>query len=239
MPTTIIMGTSAAETLYGTDTRDPSVAYDEVFLGNGGADIIYAGGGNDWVWALAGDPSNVTFFGQDGDDVLVSFEGNDVLYGDYPDPNIDTGMDALGGGNDVLISGAGNDFLYGGSGNDSLWGGDGNDFVYGGLGADVVVGEAGDDWLYGGYNNSSDRDVVIGGTGNDHLYLSGGPATGAWGGDGDDYIVGGKTQVGGPGNDFIASGQAFSQVMGGEGADTFAVLYAAEAITWDFEVGTD
>jgi len=112
-----------AETVAATQVRAQADALPLFGLSSGrmettGADVIYAGGGNDWVWASAGDASNVT--------VLVSFEGNDVLYGDYPDPNIDTGMDALGGGNDVLISGAGNDFLYGGSGNDSLWGGDGN-----------------------------------------------------------------------------------------------------------------
>jgi len=52
--------------------------------------------------------------------------------------------------------------------------------------------------------------------------------------------VGGKTQVGGAGNDLIASGQAFAQVIGGEGADTFAVSsYYTQPIIWDFEVGTD
>jgi hypothetical protein len=49
----------------------------------------------------------------------------------------------------------------------------------------------------------------------------------------------GKVQVGGSGNDFFYVGQPLAQVIGGEGADTFAVLYYAEAIIWDFEVGTD
>jgi Ca2+-binding RTX toxin-like protein len=158
MPTTIITGTSGAETLYGTNTRDPSVAYDEVFFGNGGADIVYTGGGNDWVWALAGDPSNVTFFGWEGDDVLVSFEGADWLDGQA--------------GNDILISGAGNDALVGGDGNDQLWGGDGSDQINGGSGADWLIGSEGNDFLVGGLRDGV-RDTLIGGTGSDEYSTDG------------------------------------------------------------------
>jgi Ca2+-binding RTX toxin-like protein len=158
MPTTIINGTSAAETLFGTNTRDVSVTYDEIFYGNGGADIIYAGGGNDWVWASAGDPSNVTFFGWDGDDVLVSFEGADWLDGQA--------------GNDILISGAGNDALLGGDGDDQLWAGEGSDQINGGSGADWLIGGDGNDFLVGGLGDET-RDILIGGSGADEYSTDG------------------------------------------------------------------
>ena len=45
MPTRYVLDTNIAETIYGTDDHDSSLAYDEIFYGNGGADVIYAGEG--------------------------------------------------------------------------------------------------------------------------------------------------------------------------------------------------
>jgi VCBS repeat-containing protein len=69
----------------------------------GGADVIYAGEGNDHVW------------GQLGNDVLFGEGGADIIYG--------------GEGNDLISGGTGADQLYGGTGNDAyLYNlGDGND----------------------------------------------------------------------------------------------------------------
>ncbi len=224
-----VFGTSAAETLYGTNDHDLSLIFDEIFYGNGGADIIYAGGGNDWIWASVGDPSNVTFYGQDGNDVLVGFDGNDWLQGDN--------------GNDVLIGGASNDTLEGGEGDDWLWGGGGNDVLRGGSGHNVLAGdidgEVGNDYLYGRVG-----DLLIGGAGNDHLTVSATnvtDATQAWGGAGDDFIaapsVPSATLVGGDGNDFIWGG---TSIITGAGADTFAVEHQLETtIVWDFDTGAD
>jgi len=250
MPVHYVFGTNDAETLQGTNDHDASIAYDEIFYGNGGADTISAGGGNDWVWASSGDISNVTFFGQDGDDVLVSFEGNDALQGDA--------------GNDILISGAGNDTLLGGDGNDSLWGGAGDDNLKGETGNDVVVGdiegESGNDLLYGGDGN----DIVIGNLGDDTLYGEAGDDQ-LWGGSGDNQLNGGAGAdilVGGSGHDgFVAGRDQLRDVMiGSGGGDSYSIagggagtsysllnpLPTADQVNagganiiWGFEVGVD
>jgi Ca2+-binding RTX toxin-like protein len=265
MPTRYIFGTNIAETIYGTDDHDASLAYDEIFYGNGGADIIYAGGGNDWVWASSSDTAGVTFSGQDGDDVLVGFGGNDWLQGDS--------------GGDIIIGGAGNDLLFGETqgyaplnyysspSNDSLWGGNGDDSLYGMLGDDLLIGnmdgESGNDWLFGGIGN----DTLIGGGGNDILNGDDGNDQ-PWGGDGSDQLNGGDlpssasllpnsdTLVGGAGPDYLVGGLfdgSRDYLIGGGGADEFTTSggywsFRGKSVTntlnqtdiiWGFELGSD
>jgi Ca2+-binding RTX toxin-like protein len=126
--------------------------------GNGLANIIEAGAGNnvldgsagsDTVSYLYGASSGVSVSlalagaqatGGSGSDTLTSIENltgstyNDLLRGD---------------GNGNRLAGAqGNDFLDGGAGNDTLDGGDGNDTLWGGTGADSLLGGDGNDAYY-------------------------------------------------------------------------------------------
>lgn len=80
-----------------------------------GNDILYAGSGDDLVFAKAG---NDQLYGENGDDFLDGGEGNDSLYGEN--------------GNDTLDGGLGNDYLVGSSGSDTyLFNlGDGKDTIY-------------------------------------------------------------------------------------------------------------
>ena len=170
MPTQVILDPlgSTANVLYGVNfgvpsIHDPSVQYDAVYFGLGGADAIYDTDANGWIWAQAGDGSSFIGYGNGGDDVVVTFDGNDWLFG--------------GAGNDILIANDGNDALIGEAGNDQLWGGTGSDQMNGGVGSDLLVGDAGTDFMVAGVDN--DRDVMIGGpSGDEYIVARGGVVTG-------------------------------------------------------------
>lgn len=162
MPTTFIFGTVQNDVLTGGDERDPAVAWDEIFHGFGGMDVIRGGGGHDWIWASTADKtSGVFFYGGSGDDVLVSFGGSDWLQGDE--------------GNDILIAGDGGGTFLGGAGDDQIWAGFGENSANGGVGADLLVTGDGLDTLIAG--RDAERDVLIGGAGRDNHIVAGG---GAW-----------------------------------------------------------
>ena len=125
-------------------------------MGELGDDLIYGGGGNDWlVGCVDGDGSETgsdriyggtgddTIWGGAGDDRLVGEEGNDTIYGE-------SGNDWLVGCVDGNGSETGRDIIYGGTGNDTLWGGAGNDFLFGEQGNDTLNGETGNDYVDGG-----------------------------------------------------------------------------------------
>ncbi|NJL07762.1 MAG: calcium-binding protein [Methylacidiphilales bacterium] len=77
----IIVGTSRANTLYGTAAADQ-------MQGLGGNDKLYGRDGND---RLDGGTGNDSLWGGAGNDTLIGGDGNDVLYGE-------AGMDILTGG---------------------------------------------------------------------------------------------------------------------------------------------
>lgn len=89
--------------------------------GNGGANRIAGGSGNDVLDGAAG---NDLLLGGSGRDTLAGADGNDVLDG--------------GIGRDAVSGGAGNDTLFGRDFNDVLTGGAGNDAVDGGAGTDTA-----------------------------------------------------------------------------------------------------
>lgn len=84
------LGTSEAETLYGTNSPEA-------------IDAIYGLEGNDTIYAQA------------GDDYLYGNEGNDTLYGEAGDDTLDGGV-----GDDILDGGQGNDVYIFGEGNDII-----------------------------------------------------------------------------------------------------------------------
>ena len=90
--------------------------------GNGLANIITGGAGNDQLFGMGG---NDQLFGGIGNDFLDGGDGNDNLQG--------------GNGNDVMIGGAGVDTLTGGNGDDILNGQEGNDNLDGGTGNDIFA----------------------------------------------------------------------------------------------------
>lgn len=96
----------------------------EAFDLMGGADLLLAGGGNDWA---SGGNGNDTLYGQAGDDDLRGGAGNDLLDG--------------GAGDDVLNGGADADTLKGGAGDDLY-------LVHGQMDTVVEAAGEGTDTLY-------------------------------------------------------------------------------------------
>lgn len=125
-----------------------------VIRGTPGADIIYAGNGNQKILGLG------------GDDVIIGGGGSDRILG--------------GAGNDRIVGGAGSDDLRGGRGNDRINAGRGNDKLKGDKGNDRLAGEIGDDHLDGGAGRDHlaggmGIDIHRGGRGNDTLRGDAGP----------------------------------------------------------------
>jgi serralysin len=206
----------------------------DTIYGNGVANFLRGGDGNDYIW------------GADGNDTLYGENGNDTLSG--------------GDGNDYLWSGNGNDYLSGDSGDDSMYGGTGNDSMYGGAGNDLyIVDSVGDvvieytdqgiDTVYssvsytlGDYienliftgsstttatGNSLDNEI----TGNSGInVLSGGAGNDTLRGEGDNDNL-----DGGEGNDLLIGGSGYDMLTGGLGADTFAFNSTGE----EFDIITD
>lgn len=170
-------------------------AHDDVITGNGFANDLSGGLGND---ILSGEGGNDSLNGNDGNDTLVGGAGSDILRGDA--------------GDDRLAGGAGGDQLYGGSGIDTVdyrtsaagvtvnlttntaSGGDaqgdqfadglienidGSDFadtLTGSSAANILKGFGGDDVLQGGAGNDS----FDGGAGSDGVVYTGNRA---------DYVI--------------------------------------------------
>jgi Ca2+-binding RTX toxin-like protein len=128
---------SATATILDNDTTTPGIKR----TGNGQANLLEGGAGND------------TLIGRGGNDTLKGFDGNDTLNGGNNDDSLEGGA-----GLDTLRGGAGNDTLNGGSGNDILAGSAGNDTLRGGLGNDTLNG-----------NNGSDVFVIAPGEGTDTI----------------------------------------------------------------------
>ena len=101
----LIVGNNNANTLNGTNAND-------VILGRGGDDKVFAKAGDDTVYGQAG---NDKLAGGSGDDAMYGNAGDDVLNGE-------AGDDSLygGGGRDILRGSFGDDTLYGGGGNDTF-----------------------------------------------------------------------------------------------------------------------
>lgn len=112
-----------------------------------GADVIYAGEGNDRAWGgrgddvLFGEAGGDKLMGNGDNDALFGGAGEDVLFGDWIEL---TGETEANMGDDYLDGGAEHDELYGGSGNDILIGGTGNDTLAGGAGQDIYIFNKGD-----------------------------------------------------------------------------------------------
>jgi Ca2+-binding RTX toxin-like protein len=163
------------------------------------------------AWRDAKRASGDVFAGGGGNDTLEGSFGADRFYGGAGDDSL-RGQD----GDDALEGGAGNDALRGDNGADSLFGGTGDDMLDGGLGADWLEGGAGNDTLRGG----NEADTMLGGDGADEL----------WGGFGDDLLDAGagndRIDAGGDGDDWLSGMAGDDVLIGGAGADVFAIRSA-------------
>ena len=154
--------------------------YQDILIGNDGANRLEGGDGNDY------------FFSSEGADQLDGGDGQDrILYqrsdagvtvnledgtgeGGHAEGDIFTGIESVIGSNhrDILIGDDDYNFLGGGRGDDELWGKDGNDVLVGGLGDDQLYGGDGNDGLYGRWG----ADLLDGGGGIDSISYNGSDA---------------------------------------------------------------
>ena len=247
--------------LFGDDGDDVLVAQ----LGKGGDHTLTGGAGNDTFEVLAPSLSNtsnvtITDFLADSETLLVA--GEVIDFENLPG-GVSLGLDENG---DVLLTiGDDDTILFKNS--------DVETFIpYWNL-LGQVDGTAGNDRIDRNYADAQDEtvsdgaDLVYAGAGDDKVQLYGGDDT-AHGGDGADSIYGSKGQNelhGGAGDDLIHSGRHSSELFGGdgddvliaqlnkgadhalsggEGADTFRLLYPsaktdAHVQVTDFVAGTD
>jgi Ca2+-binding RTX toxin-like protein len=147
-----VWGSIGADTLNGAGS---SVAL--TLIGQGGADIMTGGSGNDFLYFDSSD----TISGGSGTDWAVVFAGIGAVTLNLTTTGFEnawgsTSADTLtaagssasvtlvgDAGNDVMTGGNVGDFLYGFSGSDTLNGGSGNDNLIGGADADTFVFAAG------------------------------------------------------------------------------------------------
>jgi Ca2+-binding RTX toxin-like protein len=170
-------GFATVPTCFGKPATIVGTAGPDGLIGQSGvADVIYGGGGNDYISGgdfygedqtpgaaadlLCGGPGADTMRDSPGSDKLNGGDGNDTV-SDY------------GYGHDVLRGNAGDDLVRDqscdecGSGNDVLHGNGGNDTIASGWGKDKDYGDAGTDKVY---DVECDGPTYMdGGAGNDYL----------------------------------------------------------------------
>jgi Ca2+-binding RTX toxin-like protein len=157
-----------AATIVGTEGPD------EITTNAGVRDVVYAGGGDDWVRGAdrqAADPGDL-ICGGIGNDNLRGGLGNDKING--------------GDGHDTVIGYFGVDVLQGNAGNDHMNDADGDDDWYDSYdpGTDTMRGGGGNDLM----QSVSGADKVYGDEGADQLWDYSHAKTYLYGGPGDDYI---------------------------------------------------
>ena len=219
--------------------------------GNGLANILKGGSGNDWLDGgagadqLEGGAGKDTYIVDHASDTILDTSGIDVVraslswtLGDGLENLVLTGDATLTGtgnaldnsltGNaaaNVLTGGAGNDTLDGGAGADILDGGDGNDTYYVEDAGDTIVDASGNDLVVAAINATL-------GTGIENLTLAGAATVGT--GNGLANLLrgtaGANTLYGLDGDDTLIGGAGLDTLIGGNGNDSYLVDRSDEII---------
>lgn len=183
----------AIENVIGTDFNDR-------IFGDGAANELHGGAGNDIVTGGIGDDQ---LFGEDGNDILTGCQNTDLLDGGDGDDRL------------FIVGGASRDRIFGEGGADSLSGGDGDDllfadsfdtFISGGDGLDVLGVQSGNGITFNAAVGSVER--VFGSNAS-----SVGDVLSAVGGD-KTFVLEGRV-----GNDMLTGGNASDILRGGSGND--------------------
>ena len=234
--------------------------FNDAMLGDGSANLLDGGVGNDTLYGAGGDD---TILGGDGNDSINGGAGADSLDGgagtdtaDYSNSdaavNVDlttgtgtgghaqgdtlSGFENITGSahNDTLTGDGNANVLDGGSGIDILQGGAGADTLTGGAGADTVDGGAGVDWaMYSGSGAGVNVDLTTGtGTGGD---AQGDTVTGIenlWGSDHADTLTGDAA------DNILVGGAGADSLSGGAGTDTAWYGDSGTGVNVDLTSGT-
>ena len=195
--TAVVTGvaTAGADTFTGTDEDDTAslLAGADYAVGKDGDDDIYGGAGNDTIYAGANDAGDDTLIGNADDDVLAGGAGDDLLVGNsVRATNVTNGTAASDEGTNALYGGAGDDVIVIGGFDD-------------GNGATATLV----------YDNGTGTDLESRGTAATAAEATGAEGGEAFGGAGDDYIIGTLT-----GHDMVGMGDGDDTVVLGAGNDT-------------------
>jgi len=192
-----VMGAAGNDTLSGIENVTTGAGDDSV-LGDGMANLLFSGTGNDTL--VTGD-GNDTLVGGGGNDLLISDNGNDSIL--------------ESGGSSTVLGGGGADTIALAAGSDSVLAGDGNDrVVFAGAGSVTILGGNGADFMQGGEGNDVITEAIADDAGNDTLLGGGGRDT-MIGAAGADSIVSGAD------NDRLVGGGGHDTLDGGTGTDQF------------------
>jgi Ca2+-binding RTX toxin-like protein len=230
-----INGGEGANVLFGdhgtvTASAGIVISATSTVAASGGADILSAGSGRDFI------------LGGEAGDIIDAGAGHDAVAGDHGAFTITsaTAFYALAsetwvGGNDFITGGAGDDSVFGGAGNDTIVGNNGLNLLVGDLGEvnrDTATGTllgsngpefaGGNDTIAGG----SDLDVILGGGGSDTIVA----------GAGNDLVIGdGGTFNFTANRPVTAAAGSFAgaadDIQGNEGTDTILGGVGADTIS--------
>ncbi|MDV3456863.1 M10 family metallopeptidase C-terminal domain-containing protein [Sphingomonas sp. HF-S4] len=151
-------GGAGSDTLSGIENLTGS-AFNDVLIGNAGANRIDGGAGLDTVSYEASTQAVIVFLAEAGMGDMVNGYGGTATGDQLVDIENVTGSAF----NDTLLGNSVANVLSGGNGRDTLFGQGGDDTLYGGAGQDTLLGDEGSDWLNGGVGD----DLLSGGAGND------------------------------------------------------------------------
>jgi hypothetical protein len=252
-------GQFGSDTVFGESGNDELNGRwgDDYIDGGDGNDLIFGGQGND---TLLGGSGFDTIRGGEGDDEITISGGTDQVFGEL--------------GNDVINYVSGVAQIFGGGGYDTLnfssssegvsLGSNRNILIQGQLvseyaDVELVIGSGFQDRI----GASGAVTTVRGGDGNDYIWSENKPGNSLFGENGDDYItiegdgsvayggsgndtiLGGESDItifGGDGDDWIRSSSKNSELTGGAGADTFWYMpFSGSGMTTihDFQIGVD
>ncbi len=228
-----IDGRAGQDTLWGNNGNDVFV-----FRAGSGQDLLIEGGtGTDTVFFEASVSMGSATYARLGDDLFVTYGGvGDTLKiaGFFNNQSSTIEQFSFNG---TLQTAAAVRTLIGGisltTGADTYAGTTGDDHIFGLAGDDTLTGGDGNDTLDG----DTGKDTLYGGEGNDVLACDLGVGDLMDGGNGDDWLIVGKsgasgiTLIGGAGNDVLVQGGGNQYLIGGSGDDTYILNSGGGGLT--------
>ncbi len=201
--------------IHGSIENLKGTAFADRVTGNGADNVIDLLGGDNFVWAGA------------GNDVITAGDGRNKVW-------TDGGGDTVlaGNGNNQIRTGGGDNIVVVGDGRNKIWGGAGKDLITAGGGANEIRSGAGDDTITAG---GGDNKIWAEG-GNDIVLITGGGANRIDAGDGNDIVLGGSGSdqlTGRSGDDILVGGGGDDVLVGGEGRDLLIGGFGADKLVGD------